>query len=115
MLRWRTLKLCVLLVLLADLVPVRAALTFYANWPFFAVAADRYLANPAAPIADQWVGLVPVERVWGREQGFVWFQLANDGQNRYGVARYSVSADNVKTSANRIRIWLALDWCIERW
>lgn len=61
------------------------ALRFYVAYPWLAAEADRYLADPNTDIGPRWVGPLHVEYIWGRGQGFVWFQT--ERRERVGLVR----------------------------
>jgi hypothetical protein len=113
--RCRLLGIFVILLYSALLYPWPGALRFYASWPWLSARADAYLLDPGLAPGPQSVGLWRVQRMWGRGQGFVWFQLAGDSANRYGIARYAVPPDDVQSGYHRPRTWLAPGWYFERW
>lgn len=109
--RWRLTTVCLILTLSAIVYPWPACLRFYVSWPWFAARADDYLQNRHANTGPQWVGLWHVEYIWGRGQGFVWFQFDHRGTgDRVGVVRYHDSP-----AQSRARVWVAPSWYFEQW
>lgn len=114
--RWRALTVLVVLLVVLMVWPLSAALRFYASWPALDAAANKYLVNPSAPTGRQWIGLFHVEQIWGRGQGFVWFEVQHNGAgDRYGIARYEIPPWQADSGRGRSRISLGAGWYIERW
>ncbi len=65
---------------------------FYSSWAALNGEAERYLTDPNTDIGPRWVGPLHVEYIWGRGQGFVWFQTNHRGHCRYGFVRVGASA-----------------------
>ncbi len=91
--------------------PLGPAARFYASWAALDAEADRYLVDPNTDVGPRRIGWMPVEYIWGRGQGFVWFQVGHTGGHRYGFVR--VDAVDVWTA--HARIWLAPGWYIASW
>jgi len=109
--RRRALGVALLVFYLGVLGPWPSALRFYVSWPWLAAEADRYLTDPNAETGPHWVGPVYVEQVWGRGQGFVWFQTGL-ADRRFGFVRSDAPANGYIGSHSR---WLAPGWYVAAW
>lgn len=109
----RRLSLAALVVLYAALMlpPLGPAVRFYMSWAALDAEANRYLLDPNTDVGPRQIGGLPVEYIWGRGQGFVWFQMGHTGGHRCGFVR----VDGVDARTAHAIIPLTPHWYIGEW
>ncbi len=113
---WRAYTVAIWLAVAVFLYPIPAAVRFYLSWPFLERQAQSHLHAPATSDSTHWLGLWHVQRIWGRGQGFVWFQYKFGESNcPYGIVRYATNPADAQRPAGADRIWLTPHWCFEIW
>lgn len=114
--RWRLLTVLVLIYCATLVYPWPAVIRFWASWPALSRAADQYLVDPTFDTGPRQIGLYDVEYIRGRGQDFVCFQIGNRCSGaRYGVVRYDMPPDAIRTSLRGPRRWIAPGWYFQTW